>query len=209
MKKFKLLGLILGIILVGCSNPKDATESNFKDAIQDYFSKNKACISVRASFPYEVEKKRGKNDVLEELVKIGMLESNDSIKTIKNIINPKIITKKSAIKYSLTDKGNKVSELVSENSGWFSGETKFCYGKYEVVNITNFSEPSDFFGQKISNVNYTYRVKDIADWANNDILKSKFSELKRDLNSMDEERGGKEALILTNKGWIHEKLFKK
>ncbi len=205
----KLVGLILGLFLIGCTNPKEATESNFKDSIQAYFDEKQACFSVRASFPYEHEKKSTKDDLLEELVKIGMLVSEESVKVTTNIINKDLVTKEPAIKYLLTEKGNEVSEFVSKGNGWLRGETKFCYGQYKVEGVSNFSEPADFFGQKVSQVNFTYKVVDIADWANNDLFKSKSSELREDFNSTGEAKNGKAALILTNNGWVHEKLFKR
>lgn len=207
MKKLQVL--LISFFLVGCSNPQNATDANFKDAIQKYFNDTRACFSIDVAFPYEHEKKRNKNVILEELVKLGLLSKEDSIKVSENMFNKKLLTKESAVKYSLKAKGEKVATLIRKNTAFSSGKTKICYGVYKVEDIIDFSEPADMFGQKISKVNYTYKISNVASWAENDVLKMKYATLKKDLNSSQKSERGKVILILTNKGWLHKKQFKK
>ena len=72
-----------------------------------------------------------------------------------------------------------------------------------------FGEPGDMMGQKISRVTYTYSVDDLPKWAGDQAV----IETNRDLSSMvsskDTPIKETRAFILTNNGWVHERLFGK
>ena len=82
----------------------------------------------------------------------------------------------------------------------------FCSGKYEVVEVENFTEPSDAIGTTISRVNYRYKVKDAADWVRSEGLHAAYKSLK---GQAEGEVRDKAVLVLTNEGWLHERLFRR
>ena len=58
---------------------------------------------------------------------------------------------------------------------------------------------------KISQVNFRYKARDVADWAKSESLRANYK------NFADQAEGdikAKAVLILTNDGWMHERLFK-
>ena len=208
----KLSIIFAALVLVACSNPQDPTESNFKSAIQEYYSTSKACFNIRADFPYQLAKSdyayKRYSEILNELVSIGLLESIGSEKEVKSYFGNKTKEMEPAITYSLSKNG-KLFAKVPEKRFMSLGGTEFCYGEYEVAEITNFTEPADFMGQKVSKVSFTYRANKIEGWAkSSQLLQDKFSSVAKDIASIANPIDGNAALILTNNGWVHEKLFK-
>ena len=208
----KLSVTLLAMALIACSSPQDATESNFKSAIQEYYTQKQACFSLNAAFPHEVAKSdysyKKNSEILNELVAIGFLNSTETEKEVRVFLGQSK-KKEPAVRYELTEKGKGVTK-ETEKAFLSLGGTNFCYGNYAVEEITNFTEPSDFMGEKVSKVKYTYKAKDIASWVKeNDVLKNSFNRIAKDIASIDNPIEGKAALILTNNGWTHEKLFKK
>ena len=90
-----------------------------------------------------------------------------------------------------------------------SGGTDFCYGDYEALKITGFTEPAEHEGVRVSTVNYSYSVADISDWAKSDFLLKNFPQVSKDLKSDVEPLSGKATFILTNNAWVHEELFER
>jgi hypothetical protein len=87
-----------------------------------------------------------------------------------------------------------------------AGQDAFCTGKYTVVEVNNFTEPSDMMGVKLSQVNYRYKVEGADDWAKSEGMRANYK------NFSEQTQGdiqGKAAVILTNDGWMHERLFKR
>ncbi len=206
----KSLIIISAILLAACSSPKDANKANFSEAINKYYAQQKVCINTGSRFPREVSELAWSNEkstfeLLDEFVSVGLLSVENSEKTIPaSRSNKEMRTVRSAT-YTLTEKGEKFSapeQLLSRQ--------RFCYGEAEVVEITNFTEPEEIMYVEVtaSEVNYTYQVNNIADWAkNSELLKERFKEITIDINSAKQPIKEKAALVLTNEGWLHEKLY--
>jgi hypothetical protein len=139
------------------------------------------------------------------------------------------------IMYALSELGKAAyRENVSDNN--FDGKHHgFCYGEPRVVEIINYSEPADLLGQKVSEVHFTYAVFNLASWAASDTIRyaaeqalnsdTDPSKLKKSMNAKKLEQitdavtrhvqseksplKEKTVLILTNTGWMHEKMFRK
>lgn len=194
------LPVTAALLIMGCSSPKDANESNFKAAINDYYLNTPACIST-VKLPYTETGKgfgRSKKPLLDELVKIGFLESENteieeaSFSSKKNMIPATI--------YSITPKGE---NNVVVASGGFS---YFCYGTNKVIEINNFTEINRS-GYQLAEVSYEYKVDQLAEWAKNSpALASIDEDLKQNLKG--EPLSAKALLILTNNGWIHQSLHR-
>lgn len=211
--KLKTISISLGaLVLAACSNPQDPSEYNFKAAIQDYYAKKQACFNIRADFPYQLAKSaysyQRESEVFSELVSIGFLEETETEKEVKFYFGSQPPKKEPATTYSMTAAG-KAASKSPEKSFLSMGGTNFCYGEYKVSEITNFTEPADFMGQKVSEVHFKYKAENISDWAKNSpLLQAKFKEIARDIASSSTPIDGEAALILTNNGWVHEKLFR-
>lgn len=209
----RLALLTAALSLAACSSSQDASKSNFKTAIQAYYDANPACLEVEAEFPHvtaptDMGYKRTA-PILDELVNLGFLSSTPVERDKRGFFpadGPR--EKEPATQYTLTDKGKQVASKPTGRP-FASHNTDFCYGKYRVVEVTNFTAPADTFGQKVTRVHYTYQADDIADWAkSSEALQTHWQQLVRDIASEETPYKGRAALVLTNEGWMHEKLFK-
>lgn len=84
----------------------------------------------------------------------------------------------------------------------------FCIGVPQITNISQFTEPQKFMGQTVSNVKYQYKVGNLPQWAKSEKLYSYFPVIKQYLDSEKENITDSAMLVLTEEGWVHEKLFK-
>ena len=213
MRAASLLAAILAVS--ACSNPRAASEANFKAAIQDYFTSAKqACLDFPMGFPKDVmEGSYNSGDqarLFDDLVLAGFLRSEPVQKQVrKNPFSftfpgskPEMITI-AGKRYSITEEGLAAGRPSPDAKG-----ASFCYGSYEVRDVTNFTEPAVALGRTISNVSYTFAAVDMADWASNsEILRGKFPRLVRDLKSLQEPINDEAVLILTRNGWVHSAMF--
>ncbi|HAT1583132.1 TPA: hypothetical protein I8Y16_004009 [Raoultella ornithinolytica] len=205
------------LALSGCNDPKDASESNFKAASQQYLDTVYPHCYVQMAMP--VKKTR---NVYEKKEDQNASDNALHILATKGLLDEKEISRKHYEKsyfsgahdaveteYSLTEEGKKY--FKPNISKTFGGDDigGFCFGKAKVETITNFTEPSDAMGQKISRVNYTYTVTDIPEWAKSDDIIAASSKLKEDVASVQNPVSAKAVFVLTNKGWMHERLFNK
>ncbi|MBK0711544.1 hypothetical protein GZ049_27365 [Klebsiella pneumoniae] len=85
----------------------------------------------------------------------------------------------------------------------------FCFGKATVTEVSNFTEPSDAMGQKISRVSFSYKVTEIPEWAKTPEILSADRQIKKDVDSANNGMKVTNVFVLTNNGWIHERLFGK
>lgn len=205
-KIIAMTGLLAG--LVACSSPKDASKSNFSNAIQAYMDTQKGvCIALpgdKIPFTLQHEDPMGLNLTgnnkknADALVDAGLLSRKET--RIKRPWKPDETIP--ASEYQLTDEGRKY--FTDENSGIFSDQA-FCTGKYTVVDVDNFTEPSDMMGVKVSQVNFRYKADDLADWAKSDALRAANKDFSKKTQG---DLEGSAALVLTNDGWVHEQLFR-
>ena len=202
MKKLSkkiLIGVFSIILLVGCEDKKDATESNFKEVINNKLSKE--CIQFGLfEFPIKITKNSFFNnkDKLDTLVDIGFVTSSN-VKVEDKFsfgIEKKIVD---GIEYSLTDLGEK--SVVYQGK-----QSKLCAGKYRVKSIENFTEPADMLGAKFIRVIYKKEAADVPHWAHELIKQKSFETYSKFISK--EIQNDKIELILTNDGWIPAKDFK-
>lgn len=210
MKKLILSSIIL-LALTACSDPKKPNETNFKNAINEYLTAAYPECYIKDNYPLEYDQSALKYVEIETL---DMLVSEN----ILNKTNNKRIEKENwsgkekeitTVVYDLTEEGKKyyTTNATKDYRGQEVGG--FCFGTASVDSINNFTEPSDAFGMTISQVKYSYKVNDIPKWIKAEKLPQKQYKLKADSASVKTPIETKATLILTNNGWVHEKLFKK
>ncbi|MEP9737985.1 hypothetical protein QYG74_23800, partial [Xanthomonas euvesicatoria] len=85
------------------------------------------------------------------LVDAGLLTKRDT--EVKAMFGNKM---EPATEYQITDTGKKF--LVANGANTLAAQDAFCTGKYTVVEVDNFTEPSDMMGVKLSQVNFRYKV---------------------------------------------------
>ncbi len=192
----------LVIALAACGSAKDANKSNFRKAIQAYLDTQKGlCAAIPAKgLPFTLPNQSWDKKRVDVLVDAGLLTKRDTeVKarfTFDNSMEP-------ATEYQITDTGKKF--LVLNGANTMGEYDAFCTGKYTVVEVDNFTEPSDMMGLKLSRVNYRYKVDGADDWAKSEGVRANYENFAKQAQG---DIQGEAALVLTNDGWLHERLFR-
>lgn len=183
-----------------------ANEANLKAALNAHFSKMKECFAVGTGVDdqgfvgtFHAEGRdwtARERERFEALEKVGVLEAVSFKKTEKSVLNSGTTHIVDYVGYKFSAMGAQYVRPAELDAGSVqSGIPQLCYGTKQVVDVLNFTEPVDVAGVKASNVKFTYKLVDIASWADNPALKARAN------NIME----GSEDLVLTHNGWIHHK----
>jgi hypothetical protein len=195
----------LAFALAACGSNKDANKSNFSKAIQAYLDTQPGlCAAPPAKeIPFVISSQdfSYKNSIqkADALVDAGLLSKRDT--EAKALFGDKMLP---ATEYQITEAGQKARVAHAANS--LAKQDAFCAGKYSMVEVDNFTEPSNMMGMTISEVKFRYKVENPAGWAKTESLRTAFKNFE---NETQGDIQGKAALVLTNNGWVHERLFKK
>jgi hypothetical protein len=209
MRKTVLLMSLVGII-AGCSDPKAANEANFKTAMQNYLNTAYPKCYVLQKFPASIQAGFDLFDLKPKFValsKAGLLAETEQTEVQNTGFGGKRTITKTV--FDLTPEGKK---YYKEDAGQSMSGNRiggFCGGKATVTAVTQFTEPSDLMGQKISRVNYEYKVSDFPDWAKSPEVQAQVKGLKADVESDSVPLKALDVALLTNNGWVHERLFQK
>ncbi len=190
----KLIILVFPLVLVSCSNSKTPNAKNFQEAINnDLMQNNFACISIFNNFPVSVIIANQSSDPdypkLEALKKVGLVSSTDIEKKMDTYYGHPIFKVHS---YDVTPEGKKFLSTTLANT--------FCYAEPQVAKIINWTEPSADLGETLTNVTYTYQLKNIASWANDPTMRDIFPKIVQLVENADKEQRNQD-LTLTNTGW--------
>lgn len=214
--------LASSMMLASCSDPKAASKDNFEHVINAWAEKHPPCITVpwgdaqegdgsRMDFPRYKESapqklafmeaaRKKQAEAFDALVEAGLMKASATEITRKAAFAD---DKKIAVTaYDLTDKGKAALEKDAKGAVLSGAQTAFCYGKPHVDEVTQFTEPGEMMGMKISQVSYRYHLADLPDWAKSARVKAAFPEIAR---NTAESLDGKAAVVLTGDGWKHEK----
>lgn len=187
-----LLSLFIGsqFILMGCTSARDASENNFKAAINLYLEqKNPLCYIISAS-PLPIDLRNDGQSSNGSKIQMDALTVAGILKSEKVIIPPMYAgiadeekadkeSKKShpGARYSVTEAGEKNYRLnMPSSSDWPQGGVGICFGTAEVATIESHSDPKIGEGGMLSTVKFKYKVKEATDWANNPVLVNSFPE---------------------------------
>ena len=172
----------------GCNKKTDNT-SNFKNAIDAYYSSRPVCLwSSPKKFPVQAgtsdTDKTGDYDVL---VDQGLLTRTTAEKKVF------IVASKSVNNYDISDKGRSV--WTADPSQPSTGN--FCYGHRKAVSITSASPTTSDVGAT-SNVVYLYSIDGAPDWAKAAGTQTEYPTVKADL---DGQQTAQATLTNTSNGW--------
>jgi len=226
MRSVVVLAAVAALV-AGCSNPKAADKKNFETAINDWISKNPPCLSlpsgsVRAAdrpadagiFPLYVEAAVSDHSMrleiqkkaaapFEALAAAGLMKGEPAEITQSGYF-PGPQPKVAVVAYTLTPEGEKA--FSEKGNSRLMATPSFCYGEPAVKEIVRFTEPGEMMGMTVSQVDYTYQLKNMPEWAKSKAMQEIFPQLARD-NA--ETLEGKAAVVLMNEGWVHEKAMRR
>jgi hypothetical protein len=202
------------LLAVGCGDLKQANKDNFAKAISQSLQKNpgelanhgfggsQSCfIHLGNQFPQELTQsskfaRPGRNIFptvarLDILAQQGLLTSS-TIKEEESKFDGRVVTKS----YDVTDKGK--PKVIQSKDG---KHLYLPYCKLAFKEVTSYTEPAEGMGAKYSQVNFTYTIENVDDWAKDPANYEQFPEAKAATAIVGKPIEGKMTLILTNEGW--------
>jgi hypothetical protein len=218
---------VVAAVVTGCSDPKAASKKNFETAINDWISQNPPCLSlpyggVKAAnraddagvFPLYVEAAVSEHPLrlenqkkaaapFETLAAAGLLKGESTEITQSGFFagpQPKM----AVVAYSLTPEGEKA--FSEKGNSRLMANPSFCYGEPAVKEVVRFTEPGEMMGVTVSQVDYTYQLKNLPEWAKSKAMQAQFPQMARDTVETLE---AKAAVVLMNEGWVHEKAMRR
>jgi hypothetical protein len=210
-----LVGLSLSSSLASCDSSKNPSKENFARVINESIKDANMCL-YPTFYPkrFDADELAQKNNsefkASIALERMGLLSSkeveytpqysqSDSRFAFAYILGSK---KQIGREFTLTEKGQKYSSKPGK-------ESALCYAHgAEISKIMHFTEPADKDGERITNVTYTYKYKNIDEWAKDPAVMDQASLLKESLNKKDSpydpfgETQVTRTFKLTNEGWM-------
>jgi hypothetical protein len=177
-------------VTAGCHGKKEPDTSNFKKAINDYYSTRQECVwPTPTKFPAQADasddsETRG----FDALTDAGLLTRKPEEK--KRFL----VGSKQVNDYDLSDKGRSAWTADPSQPGYGN----FCYGHREVSSIDGFTNATNSNGVNTATVNYHYEIAGVPDWAKSPESKTAFPNMQAALS------GPKQAtstLVQTPNGW--------
>ena len=214
----KALLLLSGAALLAtaCGNdPKAANEANFEAALNAHYAQMKQCIRVGSAPNAEgvIQEFRTDGRLQDKqllfyngLVDLGLLDAVTYQKDTKNF-SGQVTGKADWVGYKFSEDGKDFLRPVEMDTGAFStGARQLCYGTPQVVEIVSFTEPAEALGVKVSSVQYTYKLVDLAPWVSDPTLTDQFEWLSERVSNPSIAKD--DDLVLSNDGWVHNSALK-
>jgi hypothetical protein len=185
------------LALSACGGKKAANETNFKESIQAYLETQKACITIKSTFPITLSMSNMALakyiNTLEALKEIGMLSSKEIKKD--SWMFGRIMGKERALQYSITDMGARFITIDTSAQPF----SKICYGAYTVSSIIDFTKPLDTGEKTLSDVTYM-RNTVVEPWVKNSTNLQKYNDaIMDDVNHPQKQKTI--TLVLTDGMW--------
>ncbi len=197
-------------ILTGCSDPRDASKENFAEAIQAFLGTrhNTVCAPINGvepplSIPRDAGLAQSQQQQLNALASAGLLSKSEKTIEVEQGFMTRKKTQVPGFQYDLTPDG-KAFFKPGRKQPWGYDAGAFCFGQPKVTEIVSFTEPADMMGMKISRVIYRLDLGKTPDWARADTVLAAYPRLSGALSRNQD----KAVLVLTDSGWVHEKLLK-
>lgn len=190
-------------LLASCGSVQDATESNFRAALQSWFDEHGECVNV-GDIPAKIRvgtQSRIRTGY-EAMVAAGLLtiekrrEEQPSYSGKNRLIDELV--------YRPTSEGAKFIGKAADPS---LGRNELCFARRHVIVVISWTQPGEMMGLRVSQVRYNYRLADIAPWSADPALRAAFPRMAKAVDIRQGE--DKASLILTNEGWRYEKTFRR
>jgi hypothetical protein len=198
MRSFLLIPATGFILLVACNDIRKPTSANFTAAVNQYLDHHgQACTLIGPHFPVDIPRSQQTtiDAKLSALQHAGLVSEIDTTTVVHGLMDalrgpspPQQVHH-----YALTAEGQK---YVQQVSGAVTPISSFCYGQKTVDSITHWTIGS----QSEAEVAYTYRIVDLASWAQRPQVRQAFPDIQASLSgaSRTEQIVG---LRLTDRGW--------
>lgn len=203
MRRLVLISLAGALSLAGCNTVRKPNDDNFKRAINRYLEKHgRTCTSIGRQFPVDVsgsmEKDQyGTGPQMAALEQAGLVHSTSTVAAAAGgILGSGAL--RPVKRYEVTDEGKK---YFQDMPGVFGQTGSFCYGEKTVDSIVKRTEPMTMGSYSQTEVTYTYKIVDLAPWAERPDIQRVFGDIRTTLagaSKVNEIAG----VQLTDQGWI-------
>jgi hypothetical protein len=206
----QLMRLSVGLVacllaLTACNSAKKPSDSNFRKAINQYLEKHgEACTMIGRQFPVDVteSEQRLQSDTATQMAVLeqaGLVHSSNTTAVVHGMLDalhgptpPQAVRR-----YDLTVEGQK---YFQKTPGIFGQTTSFCYGDKTVDTIVKWTEPVTGGPSSQTEVTYTYKIADLAPWAERSDVQREFGDVRTTVNGISKSNEIVD-LQLTNQGW--------
>lgn len=205
MRRFSLVSIAALVLLSACNNAKKPSDSNFRTAINQYLLKHgEVCTIIGREFPVDVtaSERRLQSDVATQMAVLeqaGLVRSSNTTAVVHGMLDalhgptpPRPVKR-----YELTAEGQK---YFQKTSGIFGQTTSFCYGDKTVDSIVKWTEPVTMGAATQTEVTYTYKIADLAPWAERPDVQHEFGDVRATVSGISKSNEIVD-LQLTNYGW--------
>lgn len=181
------------VVCISACNKAVDMNTAYKAAINDHFKAYPACLwSQPIKFPVQVATSDDtKTAGFDALTQQGLLVRTSAEKKV-------IIISKQENNYDLSDKGRSTWTADTSQPGYGN----FCYGTREVTSIDNSTPGTNGSGVKTVAVTYHYKIANVPEWANAQVVKTAFPNLADALNSNPSDTA---TLVQTGDRWEYTK----
>jgi len=200
--------MILGtLLLAGCGSKSDANVKDLSDATNAYLAKKgQLCLGISTKWPVDLQdsdQRPGnvKASEMSALEKVGLAHSQNTEAEYTTLSGRP--AKANVLRYELTDEGKK---FYREKNVVGLGPNKealgdICFGQQTLDKVSKTEGPIKIGDTTGATIYYTYRIDDLADWANNPDIQKVFPGIVGTLNGAGKTTVN-QALVLTAQGWV-------
>ncbi len=181
LKNLAGLAAVAGALVLlgsGCGDKREMSKQNFAHVLNEDYSANADCLFTKPiPYPFEMQT----SDTL-----LG-----DVHKKLDALTAAGLLTRTAHdgnLRYELTLTGQQVP-----------GNGRFCYGKRQVTTVDNYSNPTEFHGNRFTKVEYHFVEKGSPDWAKVRAIQTAFPAVAK---AVAGEPVDQATLVLTDDGWV-------
>ena len=201
------LTLFVVLALVSCASKNDANDKNFSQALNAYLAQNgELCLGIPSAWPVdlnEAERRSGMGRAVEmaALEKVGLVRSHETETEYTPPLSTRPV-KVNVLRYELTEDGKTFyrakGTIASVGTNGTQGD--LCYGQQQLDKIVKWEGPTTAGDSKEAMVFYTYKIANLAEWANNPDIQKLFPGILSTINGAGHIQMN-QALTLTSQGW--------
>jgi hypothetical protein len=207
MKNNVLCVVVLGtLLLAGCGSKSDSNVKDLSDATNAYLAKKgQLCLGISTKWPVDLQdsdQRPGnvKASEMAALEKVGLVHSQNTEAEYTTLSGRPAKTK--VLRYELTDEGKK---FYREKNVVGLGPNKealgdICFGQQTLDKVSKTEGPIKIGDTTGATIYYTYRIDNLADWANNPEIRKVFPGIVPTINGAGKTTLN-QNLTLTDQGW--------
>jgi hypothetical protein len=202
MRRHLLIPFAGLLFLAACNSARKPSDANFATAINQYLATHgRTCALIGNQFPADVPKAHASMLAprLAALEQAGLVHGTDTTAVVHGMLDvlrgptaPQPVRR-----YELTAEGQR---YFQQTPGPLGTTYSFCYGQKAVDSIVRWTQPTGTQSSSQSEVTYTYKLVDLAVWAQRPDMQQAFPDIQATISGAS-KANQVVGLQLTNEGW--------